>query len=335
MKMKPLTCEMCGSNDVIKQEGLFVCQICGTKYSVEEARKMMIEGPVDVSGSTVKIDNSKTVENYINIAQSSYNVKNYAEAEAYCNKALENDLENYVAWALKGKAAGWQSTPVFPRIEESTKCFMKAIDYAPDEMVLSYKSLLSEEICWITTSVVSMSCNNFINNPCTENANIIINLARSSITNSAQLFAICKVDASEYNVSIASLLDNAVTNAWSGIVNRYHGMNRYPNRWALQTFQTDCYNCMMLKKNAIEIDMNTTANSVKRYQTLIWLSKQMVRAGCWKYTNTWEVDDYPSDEWREKYIDLIMIYHEKIKEIDPDYQIPKRPKIRQIIKDEV
>ena len=56
--MKRLTCEMCGSTDIVKQDGLFVCQSCGTKYSVEEARKMMIEGTVDVSGSTVKIDNS-------------------------------------------------------------------------------------------------------------------------------------------------------------------------------------------------------------------------------------------------------------------------------------
>lgn len=37
--MKQLTCEMCGSTDLMKQEGVFVCQSCGCKYSVEEARK--------------------------------------------------------------------------------------------------------------------------------------------------------------------------------------------------------------------------------------------------------------------------------------------------------
>lgn len=41
--MKQLTCEMCGSTDLIKQDGVFVCQSCGCKYSVEEAKKMMIE----------------------------------------------------------------------------------------------------------------------------------------------------------------------------------------------------------------------------------------------------------------------------------------------------
>ena len=61
--MKQLTCEMCGSTDIVKQDGLFVCQSCGIKYSIEEAQRMMIEGTVDVQG-TVKVDNSAFVEKY-------------------------------------------------------------------------------------------------------------------------------------------------------------------------------------------------------------------------------------------------------------------------------
>ncbi len=328
--MRPLTCEMCGSNNVIKQEGLFVCQICGTKYSIDEARKMMIEGSVDVSGSTVKIDHSKTVDNYITIAQSSYNVKNYAETESYCNKALELDLENYVAWVLKGKAAGRHSTIETPRIEESTKCFMKAIDYAPDDIVLSYKKLLQEEIRQITFSLISTSCNYFISNPSTENTTAIINLVLSSKTNAIQLFDACEADVSEYINEIAELIDNTVACAWPGILNRYNGVNEYPNRWLLQAFHAACYNCITLKKKAIEIDTYSPTNNIQRYQLLIWIAKQMIRANCWKYTYTWTEDNYPTKAWKEEYIDLIMFYHEKIKELDPEYQIPKRPSIRQI-----
>ena len=29
--MKRLTCEMCGGTDLIKQDGVFVCQNCGKK----------------------------------------------------------------------------------------------------------------------------------------------------------------------------------------------------------------------------------------------------------------------------------------------------------------
>lgn len=58
--MKKLTCEMCGSTDLVKQDGVFVCQSCGCKYSVEEAKKMMIDGTVEVTG-TVKVDNTDKI----------------------------------------------------------------------------------------------------------------------------------------------------------------------------------------------------------------------------------------------------------------------------------
>lgn len=50
--MKKLTCEMCGGNDLIKQDGVFVCQNCGTKYTVEEAKKMMKEVVDKVESAT-------------------------------------------------------------------------------------------------------------------------------------------------------------------------------------------------------------------------------------------------------------------------------------------
>ena len=37
--MKAMACEICGSHELIKQDGVFVCKNCGLKYSVEEAKK--------------------------------------------------------------------------------------------------------------------------------------------------------------------------------------------------------------------------------------------------------------------------------------------------------
>lgn len=67
--MKRIICEMCGGTDLVKQDGVFVCQSCGCKYSLEEARKMMIEGNVDVSGSTVKVDSSERSEKLYQLAR--------------------------------------------------------------------------------------------------------------------------------------------------------------------------------------------------------------------------------------------------------------------------
>lgn len=80
--MKQLTCEMCGSTDLMKQEGVFVCQSCGCKYSVEEARKMMIEGTVDVQG-TVRVDSSDKVKNLYIMARRAKDDNNAELASKY------------------------------------------------------------------------------------------------------------------------------------------------------------------------------------------------------------------------------------------------------------
>ena len=81
--MKQLTCEMCGSTDLMKQDGVFVCQSCGTKYSVEEAKKMMVEGTVDVTGSTVKVDTSGELANLYQIARRAKDDNNGENAAKY------------------------------------------------------------------------------------------------------------------------------------------------------------------------------------------------------------------------------------------------------------
>lgn len=146
--MKQLTCEMCGSTNLMKQDGVFVCQSCGTKYSVEEARKIMVEGTVEVAG-TVKVDDSAKIDNYYTMAENAYDASNKQEAENYCNKIIEIDPSNYKAWFLKGKAAGWQSTLRNIRIEESVNCFTKAIDNAPEKEVEDIKAEAASEIMWL------------------------------------------------------------------------------------------------------------------------------------------------------------------------------------------
>ena len=103
--MKQLKCEMCGSTDLLKQDGMFVCQTCGTKYSVEEAKKMMIEGTVDVQG-TVKVDNSSFVKNYIENARRAMQKEDWEEVEKYYNLVEQNDPKNIEAifYSSYGKA---------------------------------------------------------------------------------------------------------------------------------------------------------------------------------------------------------------------------------------
>lgn len=131
--MKRLTCEMCGSTDLIKQDGVFVCQTCGCKYSIEEAKKMMVEGTVEVTG-TVKVDNSAAIENYLDMARNAIDAGNNKEADEYCNKIIEMDTANWEAWLIKGRAVGWQSTLGNNRVGETINAFSKALENCPEDM---------------------------------------------------------------------------------------------------------------------------------------------------------------------------------------------------------
>ena len=94
--MKPLTCEMCGSTNLIKEDGVFVCQSCGTKYSVEEAKKMMVEGTVDVKG-TVKVDTSDELKNLYEVARRAKDTDNSENALKYYDMILVKDPNSWEA----------------------------------------------------------------------------------------------------------------------------------------------------------------------------------------------------------------------------------------------
>jgi hypothetical protein len=127
--MKRLVCEMCGGTDLVKQDGLYACQSCGTKYSTEEAKKMMVEGTIEVTG-TVKVDNTASVQNFIAMAQSSIFGGNGKEAYEYANKALEIDSELSEAWLLKMKAVVCLGITINLRIAEILTYGDNAIKFA-------------------------------------------------------------------------------------------------------------------------------------------------------------------------------------------------------------
>ena len=88
---------MCNSTDMVKQDGLFVCQHCGTKYSVEEAKKLMLEGKIDVSGSTVKVDNTNRLENLYTLARRAIDSRDLNAAHSYYTSILLEEPDSWEA----------------------------------------------------------------------------------------------------------------------------------------------------------------------------------------------------------------------------------------------
>ena len=325
--MKQLVCEMCGGTDLVKQDGVFVCQSCGTKYSLEEAKKMMIEGTVDVSGSTVKVDNSASITNYYKMAESAYQSSNQKEAESYCNKIIEIDPNNYKAWLLKGKAAGWQSTLANIRIEESVNCFTKALDNAPDGDKENIKKEASKEIENLSTSLLNMCCNNFERYASQDNALTILNNLKLTQIYSLVLLAKCGVSADGFKLDIATRINNAAMGAWNNnIVSEYMGSDGHPSKFSWERFiqQGDCV--LSLLRAAVDLSNDDKAANIIRYKNMIAVQNRLINSWSYRYGEAgWSTEYTLTPEAKNIRTNDIMSWHQKIKELDPTYEIPARP----------
>lgn len=68
--MQAIKCELCGSNEFTKVDGLFQCNHCHTKYTLEEAKKLMVSGTIEVvTGNAEKERLLKNAETYLNLGK--------------------------------------------------------------------------------------------------------------------------------------------------------------------------------------------------------------------------------------------------------------------------
>lgn len=92
--MKKLTCEMCGSTNLLKENGVFVCQTCGTKYSVEEAKKMMC----GEESTCESVKSSSKLKNLYEIARRAVDTNDTDTAIKYYDEILTRDPNSWEAY---------------------------------------------------------------------------------------------------------------------------------------------------------------------------------------------------------------------------------------------
>ena len=154
--MKKLTCELCGSSEFTKNsEGFFVCDFCRTKYTPEQAKKMVVEG-------SVTLDRSSEATRLIVLAEESLKHQNPSEAYDYASRALEINPESGPAWLCKGRASGWSSTIQNFRIEEVIGAFFNAEKFTPEESRQALREECALEMNRVASAVYTLSRNHAI-----------------------------------------------------------------------------------------------------------------------------------------------------------------------------
>lgn len=161
--MKQLTCEMCGSTDLVKDGGVFVCQTCGCKYTIEEAKRMMIEGIVDVQG-TVKVDNTAFVEKYLANARRAKEKEDWEEVEKYYNMVEQNDPDNIEAifYSSYGKAKASLSEDDVYKRADTFKILKNCISVIDDHYKLERREENEEAIISMGIDLAKMICSGFV-----------------------------------------------------------------------------------------------------------------------------------------------------------------------------
>lgn len=345
--MKQLTCEMCGSTELMKQDGVFVCQTCGTKYSVEEAKKMMVEGTVEVKG-TVKVDDSSKIDNYYKMAESAYNAGNKQEAENYCNKIIEIDPENYKAWFLKGKAAGWQSTLANNRLQEAINCFVTAINNATDDDKENIKNQIIEETTNLNYAFLELYCKRFKEYPSSKTGkelNIFVTELFSSDANLI-IFPEDKPSIRERNLNKFMILYSDAYRNTDDFYKEY-ARETYPSSIVWEEHVQQVENVIEHIKIQIAIidtyqlvDNLGADTVISLYETIICLYDSLSKSAAYEYdtisssyVRTGE-SKVASEMYKNERKEFIEYSKQKIKELDPnydlstldsDYEIPEGP----------
>ena len=161
--MRQLTCEMCGGTDLVKDGGVFICQTCGCKYTVEEAKKMMIEGTVDVQG-TVKVDNSAFVEKYLANARRAKEKEDWEETEKYYNMVEQNDPDNIEAifYSAYGKAKTSLTDGDIYKRAATFKVLKNCISVVDDHYKVERREENKQAIMTMSIDLGKMVCSNFV-----------------------------------------------------------------------------------------------------------------------------------------------------------------------------
>ncbi len=147
--MNAIVCEMCSSHDIIKVDGVYVCQSCGTKYSVEEAKKLVFEG-------NITVDNSKHLSELYESARAALNSGNDNVAKKIYDSILIEDPLNWepIFYTTYYQAKNCRICDITSEADSVKRCIPSVITKIHDDISNSEEQ--KKAVIKIVLSIVSL-----------------------------------------------------------------------------------------------------------------------------------------------------------------------------------
>lgn len=295
-----LVCDICGGKLIMKSGGVATCDSCGLEYSMDRVKEKVQE----IKG-TVVVDNSHLIENYYQIATNSYEAENYAESELYCNKIIENDPTNTLAWYLKGKAVGMQTTLVKYRLSETVVSFIQSINFADDNVKEDLVNKCCNDIRYLAKAIVELRLNHYHEFHDKDGADELIKIINYVLIDIERFSN--KLQLDEYRdlvlKDICNYVEETILDTYNNaIVYRYvhgdyHAVNYYPDRYEWSDFIKDSDGCINVLLSLIdacqEIDLKL---AISIYNELTNIQLNTINSCSWNF----DYDRYGEKVWYEE-----------------------------------
>ena len=99
--MKKIQCELCGGKNIVKENEFFICQDCGAKYTLEQAKKMLSNEETDSHNNQTSGE-----DNLRNMARRALESKDYEHIEKYYEELCKSNSNDWEAvfYKLYGNA---------------------------------------------------------------------------------------------------------------------------------------------------------------------------------------------------------------------------------------
>ena len=282
--MKKIVCELCEGTEFTKEGGFFVCNGCGTKYSLEEAKRLMkeVDGTIapTVAATAVPMGNPNQaqIDNALVLATTAFESSNYAEAENYCNRAIEMDATGYKSWFLKAKTVGWSSTYDNPRIKEAAHSFCKAIDFAPEKETEEIKNEAVEELKRLGLAHMELCAKRFANWPENSEYEGFGNAKKELIDALIVLFEHGNaVDIPKgYLEEIANIMNFAGMEGGLSVLRTYNNLNNLQQQRVYDETISMMDNCISIILDAINTSDEDDEEDIERYDNLVTVTRSII-----------------------------------------------------------